>query len=125
MLLRQFFVQCAQSKSVFAFQLKKILVSTTIKSAQLALASLIFHSTTKKASLSLFSVAGTPGFSKKTSRNYEKENVLHFGKKSSANHNQAHPNLCQGINYLSSYSILVSTHYWLIGITKNSLSGSF
>ena len=49
----------------------------------------------QKPTIMLFRGDGTHCFAKKTSRDYEKDNHLHFWRNFWANHNQRHPNLSQ------------------------------
>ena len=55
----------------------------------------------------------------------KKKKHLHFRRILSANHNQAQQNLCKKGQNHSNFGISVSTHHWLIQLTKTSFPFSF
>ena len=92
-LSEMFIVQHVEMKSVFTFQPIKSLVFTTVKSAKPAATSWIFLLRTKNRQLCCLAV--TVHIALQERRVATTKDHLHFWRNSSANHNQAHPNLNQ------------------------------
>ena len=87
-------VQPVQTEMVFTFQLAKILVSTTVKSANFSLMCSKLHLRIKNRQ-KLFRVEMVHIVLKKRRfATTEKINKFVFSRNFSAHHNQAHPNLC-------------------------------
>ena len=88
-------VQHLEMKSVFTFQRIKRLVFTTVKSAKPAATFWIFLLRTKNRQLCCLVVTVPLVLQRKRVATTKKKNHLHFWRKFSATHNQAHPNLNQ------------------------------
>ena len=82
-------------KSVFTFQPKIRLVSTTVKSAKPAATFWIFLLGTKNRHICCLAVTVHIVFQERRVAATKKINHLHVWRNCSANHNQAHPNLNQ------------------------------
>ena len=123
-LSEMFIVQHVEMKSVFTFQPIKSLVFTTVKSAKPAATSWIFLLRTKNRQLCCLAV--TVHIALQERRVATTKDHLHFWRNSSANHNQAHPNLNQKKGQIKSkYGINVSVSYWLMIWAANSIFKSF
>ena len=94
-LLEICFVQQVETKNVFTFQPTKRLVSTTVKSAELAATFWIILLRTKNQQLWCLAVMEHIASQERRVAITKKENHLRFWRNFSANHNQAHPNLNQ------------------------------
>ena len=88
-------VQHVEMKSVFIFQPKKRLGSTTVQSAKPAATLRIFLLGNKNRQLCCLAVTVHIVLQKDDSRLQKRKAISIFEKKLSANHNQAHPNLNQ------------------------------
>ena len=93
LLLVIFIVLFVQTKSVFTCQTTKILVFTTVRSANPALTCLIFLSRTKNQHICCWMVIVHITLKTRWPAFMKNENFLHFWRNSSATHNQAHSKL--------------------------------
>ena len=94
-LLEMCTVQHVETKSMFTFQPKKRLVSTTVKSAKPAATFCIFLLRMKNQQLCCLAKMEHIALQERRVATRKKKNHLHFWRNFSANHNQAHPNLNQ------------------------------
>ena len=127
-LLEKCIVPHVETKSVFTFQPRKRLVSTTVRSAKPAATFCLFLLWTRNRQLCcLFGGDGTHCFARKTSRNYEKEKSSPFLKKflrqSQPSTSESEPKKVE--MFTSIYGISVSTPHCLKQLTKSSFTLSF
>ena len=114
-------VQHGQAKSGFIFQPTKPLVFTDVKSAKPAPTCSMLLLTSNNRQFCCLVVMVHIALQRRRVATTKKKNHLHFRRNLSANHNQAHPNLCQRGKNHSIYGIIVLTPLWFIEITKKNL----
>ena len=79
----------------------------------------------QKPTIMLFGGDGTHCFERKTSRDFDKKNLLQFWRYFSANQIQAHPNLNRKRQQLFHLWYNRVQPHWLIQLTKTSFTSSF
>ena len=125
-LLEMCIVQLVEMKSVFTFQSKKRLLSTTVKKNKTCCHVLKIPFKDQQPTIKLFSGDGTHCFARKTSRDYEKEKpspfLKNFLRQSEPSTSEPEPKKAD-VFFISGR--IVSTTHWLTQLTKTSFTFSF